>query len=260
MWFGVGLAGLLWGATMLFDRYGPTERLDAVIISLDTSTDRRGQRSYSLEGVDERGGEFDTGVSRDVYDRADRGDRVVVERALVTNRVVVIDGGGWRYDGSNVAIFHVIVVVVGGAMVAGSLASMHKRQLEDPESPTWAHRTRWVTPIVLVALAGWIVYERWSAGGDAEAQPLPSTTVATTVPPIACDDLGPDIEPFLTQLLDRGSVLEADVNLMIGAVSVTRPDCTFESVETAVCTAIADASAATPSLTVSAAGRCPDLP
>ena len=259
MWFGLGLAALLWGGLMLVDRFGPTETVDAIITAVDSSTDRRGQRTYSLEGVDERGGEFDTGVSRDVYERADRGDRVVVERALVTNRVVVIDGGGWRYDGGNIVIFHVVALALGAAMAAWSVASMRRRHVRDPESPTWVHRTRWVTPLVVLGLVGWIIYERWDASGDAAAVPT-TTAPPTTLPPTACDDLGPDIEPLLAPLQERGTATVDDVNLVIGAVSFSRSDCTFESVEAAVCAAFADAATTEPGLVLSTAGRCPGLP
>lgn len=272
MLFFFGLLMLLWGSIMVFDRYGPSTQLDGRVTDLDVSRSRR-STTYSIEGVDERGGRFDTDVRKSVYDRADRGDRVTVTRAWLTGRVTAIDGGSWRHETETwkVALFS---AVAGGGLVLVviSVRAMRRKAAAEPEGRGWARRIRWPIAISLVAAVGWVAYERNQAAGDGQgssgvavldeqSDPALLVTVPTTQRDCiaASGDNQLMINEYLTSATTIGEFTSENFTVLLGLAKFNDPDCTHESMQQIVCESVRKAMAANPEFVVSTDGRCPGL-
>lgn len=262
MWFGFGLLICLWGGILMFDHYGPTTDLDARVTEVDVSRSSKGGTSYSIEGVDSQGGEFDTDVSKQIYQRADRGDSVVVSRAWLTGRVVNIDGGGWRHDGGRLIWMYNLAAVLGLVLLVCGMVSMRRYAAADESHPRPLRRVRGWLIVGAVVAAGWIVYERTQASaGDGAAAPT-VVTESTAKPArgsVECDDLTVTMAGMVPTLTARGSVNGAQFDQVVDVVSAFQPECSTASLQTALCEALRQAAAADSSLSVITDGRCPGI-
>lgn len=264
MWFGFGLILLLWGAIVLVDHFGPTNDLEARITDLDSSRSRKGGTSYTIEGIDSAGGEFKTDVTKSTYQRADRGDNVVVSRAWLTSRVVAIDGGGWRHDGGRMVWFSGIAFTAGSLLVIGGLVSMFRFAAADPNNPRPLRRVRWWLIVAGVLAAGWIVYERVDASASDSTSSSgtqgSSATIATTVPPargsVECTNIGSTMGVLISALAADNTILESEVQQAINAVSAIHAECTQASVQAAACTALRETGVAGSTLFTTPEGLC----
>lgn len=268
--FVLGLAMVLFGGILTIDAVGPTTTTPATITEVDFSS-RKGRENYTLAGTDSGGGTFRMDTTRDVYRSAQVGDEVTVHRALVTSRVVRIDGPGWSTDSGVFVIVWLLVAVLGVAAVAWAVTTVQRQRRDHPEAPTIIDRTKWALPVVVLATVGWMVWERSNASGDAPASvstsgtssdssaPIDSTPAVTEPTPQGCDDLSRAAEQALESAIGRGFVDAAATRSAFTAVAIDFSDCERSAVEEAVCTKLAEAAAADTGLVVFTEGLCPDL-
>jgi hypothetical protein len=264
--FGFGLLLLLWGGILTFDHFGPTTDRGATVTGVDYSRSRKGGTTYSIEGVDSVGGEFDTDVSKEIYRRADVGDRVNIRRAVLTGRVVAIDGPGWSHDGGRMVWLHGIVATVGLLMLVLGVRSLVKFAAANPDAPRPVRRVLFWLIGVTVAIAAWVFYERsdasaGSGGGTQALVDVPMTTASAAEPAIGeCVDVDGSAQMLVPALAELQSISAVQVDLVVDTVGRMNPGCSASAVDAAVCRQLQSALATDPSLTVMTAGRCPGLP
>ena len=271
---------MLWGGILLVDHFGPTKDVAAHITDVDVTHSRKGGTTYSIEGIDNHGGEFDTDVTESIYDRADRGDSVVVSRAWLTGRVVAIDGGGWRHDGGRMVWLYGIAFVVGLVLLICGLVSMFRFAAAAEGNPRPLRRVRWWLIAVLVVAAGWIVYERNEAnagsGGTSSSDGASSDTASSesgtdnTLAPTATLLFGPGsvqcstligVVPLMVSTLTIDDVVTpTEIDEALATMSSVTSDCASDSIQEALCAELQRAKAADSTLNVTTSGRCPGLP
>ncbi|MDP2289861.1 MAG: hypothetical protein Q8M22_01645, partial [Actinomycetota bacterium] len=184
-WFVLGVVLVVWGGVIVLDAIGPTFDREARITGTDTGRDRRGVSTYTLEGIDDHGGTFETTVDAGVHDDASRGDRVVVSRSYVTGRVVNIVGPGFSQGGlSSVPRYFLAMAAVGAGLMVWSVRAMRRRPAGAPLGERVAVPTslRWWTLAVVASVVVWAVYERSVAEVRAGKSAAPVTTEATPEP------------------------------------------------------------------------------
>ncbi|MEQ1702669.1 MAG: hypothetical protein ABMA25_21370 [Ilumatobacteraceae bacterium] len=175
--FAVGLAMVLWGGIMMFDGFGPTFTRDARVTDTQITQGKGGQ--HQVEGVDGAGGGFTTGVPAELSSEVTTGDIVVVHRAVLTGRVVGIDGPGWRYaPGAMTAVFGIAVAF--GLVAFGFFVVLWRRRLRAADDDTSGATSRLYLPllaalvVVLLAATVWIMSERSVAHAGAGSGPVPA--------------------------------------------------------------------------------------
>ena len=197
----------------------------------------KGGTNEVLEGVDDRGGEFEIDVDESTFARASVGDRVVITRALLTGRVVDVDGPGWSDGGSSWKMW--VWSVFGGIallVLVWSLRTTAKNTLPnaDPEQRR-KHFTRmalWALAAV-VGVTGWVFYERSDANADAGgADP---GTVTTAVAVEECTGISQRVSMWVPTVVADGQATTSDLNLIVQIVQASEPGCTRGEIESSIC-------------------------